>query len=87
MPQRIRDFGLAALALVAAFAALTLIDERVPEYIGDRLTALAEGRAFKAGTPVGNLMATVAANTAVDNVFVMAMLAVAVVLLILMVRT
>jgi hypothetical protein len=87
MPQRIRDYCVAALALAAAFAALTLIDERVPEYMHDRITDVSAGRVFHSGTPVGNLVQAVVVNGAIDNVFVMAMLAVAVVLLILMVRT
>jgi hypothetical protein len=87
MPQRIRDYCVAALALGAALAALTLIDERVPEYLQDRVADIADGRFLKPGTPVGNLVAGVVVNGALDNIFVMAMLAVAVVLLILMVRT
>jgi hypothetical protein len=87
MPQRIRDCCVAALALGAAFYALSLIDERVPEYMRDRVTDISAGRFFHAGTPVGNLVSTIVANGAVDNIFVMAMVAVAAVLLILMVRT
>ena len=87
MPQRIRDYGVAALALVAVVAALAGFDNRVPGRIGDAMSDVASGRFAAAGSPVGNLMASVAASPAVDNVFVAALLVTAVVLLFLMVRT
>lgn len=87
MPQRIRDYGVAAFALVAVFAALACLDDRVPGRISDAWSDLASGRMTAPGSPVGNLMASVAASPAVDNVFVAALLVTAVVLLFLMVRT
>ena len=87
MPQRIRDYGVAALALVAVVAALAGFDDRVPGRISDAMSDVASGRFATPGSPVGNLMASVAASPAVDNVFVAALLVTAVVLLFLMVRT
>jgi hypothetical protein len=87
MPQRIRDFAVAALALAAVFTALALIDERVPAHMRDLVSNAASGRLIEPGSDLGNAVATVAANPALDNVFVVAMVAVGVVLLFLMVRT
>lgn len=87
MPQRIRDFGVAALALAAVIAVLALIDERVPAYMKNVATDISNGRFIQPGSEIGNVVATVSANPALDNFFVAAMLAVGVVLLVLMVRT
>ena len=87
MPQRIRDYGVAALVLAALFAALAGMDDRVPGRISDAMSDLTSGRWMAPGSPVGSLMASVAASPAVDNVFVAALLVTAVVLLFLMVRT
>ena len=87
MPQRIRDYGVAALALVAVFAALAGLDNRVPGHISDAMSDVATGRWIAPGSPIGNLMVSAAASPAVDNVFVAALLVTAVVLLFLMVRT
>lgn len=87
MPQRIRDYGVAALVLVALFAALARMDDRVPGRISDAMADFTSGRWTAPGSPVGNLMASVAASPAVDNVFVAALLVTAVVLLFLMVKT
>jgi hypothetical protein len=87
MPQRIRDFGLAALALGAVFTALALIDERVPEYVKGVGTDVANGRATAPGSLFGNALESLSTNPALDNYFVFAMVAVGAVLLLLMVRT
>ena len=87
MPQRIRDFGVAALALGAVFTALALIDERVPAYLRDLSADVANGRAVQAGTPVGNVMVTLLTSPAADNYFAIAMVAAGAVLLLLMLRT
>jgi hypothetical protein len=87
MPQRIRDYGVAAIGLVAVFGALSAFDKRVPERIGDAMADVASGRWMAHGSPIGNLVASVGASPAVDNVFVAALLVTAVVLLFLMVRT
>ncbi|MGH7336034.1 MAG: hypothetical protein ACREI7_00530 [Myxococcota bacterium] len=87
MPQRIRDYGVAALALAAVFAALTYIDERVPAHVTESISDVAHGRWVEPGSAVGNLLASVAANPALDNFFVVALLAAGVVLVVLMVRT
>ena len=86
MPQRIRDYGVAALALVAVFAALAGFDDRVPGRMTQALSDVASGQWIAPGTPVGNFMLSAAASPAVDNVFVAALLVTAVVLLFLMVR-
>jgi len=87
MPQRIRDFVVAALALAAVFFALTLIDERVPEYMKGLSSDIANGRVIQPGTQFGDLVATVVATPALDNFYVVAMLAVGVALFLLMLRT
>ena len=87
MPQRIRDFGVAAVALGAAFTALAFIDERVPTYMRELATDAANGRLIRPGSDIGNLVASVSANPALDNVYVFAMLAAGVVLFVLRVRT
>lgn len=87
MPQRIRDYGVAALALVAVFATLAGFDERVPGRIRQTIGDVISGQWTAPDSPVGQVMASVAASPAVDNVFVVALLATALVLLFLMVRT
>ena len=87
MPQRIRDFGVAALAITAVIAALAFIDERVPEYLRDLSTDVVDGRALQAGSPLGNVFTTLTANPALENIFVIAMVAVGAVLFLLMLRT
>jgi hypothetical protein len=87
MPQRIRDYGVAALALVAVFAALAGFDDRVPGRMTQAMSDVANGQWTAPGSPIGNFMLSVAASPAVDNVFVAALLVAAVVLLFLMVRT
>lgn len=87
MPQRIRDYGVAALALVAVFATLAGFDDRVPRRIQQTIGDVISGEWMAPASPVGQLMASVTASPAVDNVFVAALLATALVLLFLMVRT
>lgn len=87
MPQRVRDFGVAVVALGAVFTALALIDERVPAYLGALGADIANGRAVQPGTPLGNVLATLIASPAADNYFVVAMVAVSAVLLLLMLKT
>jgi hypothetical protein len=87
MPQRIRDFSLASLALVTLFAALAGFDERVPGRIRNAMSDVVSGRWTAHGSPIGDVMASVGASPAVDNVFVAALLVTAVVLLFLMVKT
>ena len=87
MPQRIRDYGVAAFALVTLFAALAAFDKRVPGRISDAMSDAVSGRWMASDSPIGNLMASVGASPAVDNVYVAALLVTAVVLLFLMVRT
>jgi hypothetical protein len=86
MPQRIRDFGVAALALGAVFTALTLIDRRVPMQVTESISSVANGRAFSTGA-LGSFVMSVSANPALDNLFVVALLAAGIVLLVFMVRT
>jgi len=87
MPQRIRDYGVAALVLAAVFAALTRIDQRVPAHLTETVSDVANGRWSAAGTPFGNLLLDLTANPALGNYFVLALLAASVVLVVLMVRT
>ena len=87
MPQRIRDFGVAALALGAVFVALALIDERVPAYLQGVSADVANGRAVQPGSPLGNVVGTLLASPAADNYFAIAMVGVGAVLLLLMLRT
>lgn len=87
MPQRFRDFGVAALAIVAVFVALTRIDGRVPGELTHAFGQLVNGRWIQPSSPVGSVWASVSANPALDNLIVVAFLAAGVVLVILMVRT
>ena len=87
MPQRIRDYGVAALVLAAVFAALTRIDERVPARVTETMSDVANGRWTGPGTPVGALMFDLTASPALGNYFVLALLAASVVLVVLMVKT
>lgn len=87
MPQRIRDYGVAALALGVVFAALSGLDGRVPARLNQAFDDLVSGRFVDPGSPLGAMMADVAINPALDNYFVMGLLAAGVVLVLLMVRT
>jgi hypothetical protein len=87
MPQRIRDYGVAALALVVVLAALVGLDDRVPAHLRQAMSDVASGAWTAPGSPIGNVMMSVAASPAVDNAFVAALLVSAAVLLFLMVRT
>jgi hypothetical protein len=87
MPQRIRDYGVAALVLVALFVVLTRVDGRVPARVTQAIADVANGQWIAGGSPVGELMMSVSASPAVTNVFVAALLAAGVVLVFLMVRT
>lgn len=87
MPQRIRDYGIAALALAAVFAALSRIDPRVPNRVAQAFSDAVHGRWEQLGTPFGSVVRAVAASPALDNAFVAALLAAGVILVFLMVRT
>jgi hypothetical protein len=85
MPQRIRDFGLAALALAALFVVLTGIDRRVPAQLTHAVTATAAGSWREMG-PIGALVLAVNADPTLRDGFVVAMVVSAAVLLVLMVK-
>jgi hypothetical protein len=87
MPQRIRDYGVAALALGAVFAALTRIDQRVPAHVSAAMSDVAHGRIGEPGTPIGNVLLSLTSSPVLGDGFVLAMLATGVVLLLLMFRT
>jgi hypothetical protein len=87
MPRRIRDYGVAALAMAALFAALTSLDRRVPQQLTTAMESVTSGRWTAPGSPLGNVMMEVASNPVMDNYFVLGMLAAGVVLVLLMVRT
>ena len=87
MPRRIRDYGVAGLALVALFVALGRIDDRVPGRVAAFARELSPGRWNEPGSAVGNLLQDVAASPAADNLFLVALLGAAAVLVFLMVRT
>jgi len=85
MPQRIRDFGLAALALAALFVVLTGIDNRVPAQLTQAVTATAGGNWREMG-PIGMFLMEVSADPTLRDGFVVAMVVSAAVLLVLMVK-
>ena len=87
MPQRIRDYGVAAVALGVTVAALTSLDHRVPGRIAQTIKDLANGHWLAPASPIGDLVVSVSASPAVTNASVVALLAAAVVLVFLMVRT
>jgi hypothetical protein len=87
MPQRIRDYGVAALVLAALFAVLARVDDRVPGRAAQAIADVANGHWIAHGSPVGDLMMSISASPAVTNGFVAALLAAGVVLVFLMVRT
>lgn len=87
MPQRIRDLAVAALALGAALVALTSLDGRVPSELSHAISEGAGGGWIAPGSPFGDAYASLSANPALDNLFVVAFVTVAMVLVILMVRT
>jgi hypothetical protein len=87
MPQRIRDYGVAALALAAVFAAITRIDQRVPAKVTEAVSDVAHGRLGEPGTPIGNVVLSLTSSPVFGDGFVLALLAAGVVLLVLMIRT
>ena len=87
MPQRIRDFAVAALALVVVIAALAGLDDRVPAYLKQAATAVVSGNVAPPGSPLGNVVASVAASPAMSDGFVAALLVAAVVLMFLLVKS
>ena len=87
MPQRIRDYGVAALALAILFVVLTRVDERVPLRMLQALANAADGEWIAPGSAMGDLMFSVTANPGTGNIFALGLLVAAVVLLFLMVRT
>ena len=87
MPQRIRDYGVAALALGAVFVALTRIDQRVPAHVGAAMRDVAHGRIGEPGTPIGNVVLSLTSSPVFGDGFVLALLATGVVLFVLMLRT
>lgn len=87
MPQRIRDYGVAALALAAVFAALTRIDQRVPAHVTETVSDLAHGHIGEPGTPIGNAISSVTSSPTFGDNFVLAFVVAGVVLVVLMIRT
>jgi hypothetical protein len=87
MPRRIRDYGVAILALATLFLALTRIDDRVPGRVAQMASDAWHGRWNQIGFGAGNLLADAAASPAFDNVFLVALMVAAALLVALMVRT
>jgi hypothetical protein len=87
MPQRFRDYGVAAVTLAALFVALTGLDSRVPQRVTSAIDSVATGRWAVPGTVLGNMMWDVTSSPVLGNYFVVGMLAAGVVLVFLMVRT
>lgn len=87
MPQRIRDYGVAALVLGLLLGVLTRIDQRVPDRVMQAASDVVNGRWKAPDTPLGSFLVDAASNPALDNMFVLALLAASVVLVFLMVRT
>lgn len=82
-PRRIRDWALAGVAAATAAAAIATVDDRVPAQLTRGLHGLWPGEAAAVGTRLFDLTGA----STLDNVFLVAMLAAAVVLVVLMVRT
>jgi hypothetical protein len=87
MPQRIRDLGVAALALAALVAGIVAIDDRVPSQLRQMATDVGNGQWMAPGTAVGSALASVSASPAANNTIVGAFVLAAVVLVVLMVRS
>ena len=87
MPQRIRDYGVAAIALGVVLAALSALDGRVPARLTQAMEDVTSGRFLNPGSPIGNALASVSINPALDNYFVGGLVAAGLVLFVLMVRT
>jgi hypothetical protein len=87
MPQRFRDYGVAAMTVAALFVALTSLDSRVPERVTRTIDGFINGRWATPGTALGNMMWSVTTTPALDNYFVLGMFAAGAVLVFLMVRT
>jgi hypothetical protein len=87
MPQRFRDYGLAAVMVAALFGALTCLDGRVPQRVTSAIDSVASGRWATPGTAFGSMMWDVTSSPVLGNYFVVGMLAAGVVLVFLMVRT
>jgi hypothetical protein len=86
MPRKIRDFALAALGIVLLLAALAVIDDRVPGQVAGVARDVAAGE-WQLPAPAADMVAAVAGSPAADNIFVFALLAAALILVILMLRT
>lgn len=87
MPRRIRDYGVAILALGALFVALALVDDRVPGHVAQMAGDAWSGRWLEPGTGMGDLLMWIAASPALGNVFLVALMLAAGLLVLLMVRT
>lgn len=87
MPRRIRDYGVAILALGALFLALTRVDDRVPGHVAQMAVDAWHGRWNQPGGELGDLLIRAAGSSAMDNVFLVALMAAAALLVVLMVRT
>jgi hypothetical protein len=86
MPRRFRDFAVAAFGVALLLAALALVDARVPGHVAGVAHDVSAGQ-WQPPEAVSNVLIHVASSPAADNVFVFAMVAAAVVLVFLMLRT
>jgi hypothetical protein len=87
MPRRIRDYGVGILALGALFLALTRIDDRVPGRVAQIAVDAWHGRWNQPGSELSDFLINAAGSPALDNVFLIALMLAAAVLVALMVRT
>lgn len=87
MPRRIRDYGVAILAVGALFLALTRIDDRVPGHVAQMVADAWQGRWTAPGGELGDVLIRAVGSSALDNVFLVALMAAAALLVLLMVRT
>jgi hypothetical protein len=87
MPRRIRDYGVAILALATLLLVLTRIDDRVPGHLAQIATDAWHGRWNQPGSELSDFLFHAAGSSAMDNVFLAALVVVAGLLLVLMLRT
>jgi len=87
MPRRIRDYGVAAVALTALVVALTRIDDRVPGHLSGMANDVWHGRLTAPAPEVTDFLVRMSGGSTLDNVFLVALVGAAGLLLVLMVRT
>jgi hypothetical protein len=87
MPRRIRDLALAAFGAALLIGALALIDQRVPREMAGVAREVSAGQWHGRGSAIDNLVSDIVGSPVANDMFLFAMVAAGVVLLILMLRT